>query len=147
MVLRVLQSKRATGPHPWRASGSLKPRVYHETPDLRSLQNLQQPKFSHLESSKWSSKTENSMDGCESVCSASMMRQRTKASKGIFNERWDASLAAPAMPTPGSFLMVSFLTVSFLLVKTSKLHNSALIPPQELSLRPKSPGEPSGRQL
>ncbi len=37
--------------------------------------------------------------------------------------------------TPGSVLMVSFLTVSFPLVQTSKLHNSALIPSQELSLR------------
>ncbi len=39
--------------------------------------------------------------------------------------------------TPGSSLMVSFLTVAFLLVKTSKLHNSALIPPHELPLRAK----------
>ena len=88
------------------------------------------------------------------------MKKATEGGAGTRRPRRAYSTYPIQMRTPGSFLMVSFLTVAFLLVKTSKLHNSALIPPHELSLRPKkrhnivaysvlrrAPGDASGRQL
>ncbi len=62
------------------------------------------------------------------------MKKATEGGAGTRRPRRAYSTYPIQMRTPGSFLMISFLTVAFLLGKTSKLHNSALIPPHELSL-------------